>query len=134
MSRSRTTLTYDNLSEALIEEFPELQEKYEQELEWWGPEKPGQHVVYGDIFTPYLVGLLEADRDRARLERAFALLEDLIANSEVKVQEVAVVTVLEYLQGKPNLLSRAEPYVGPLASTAIRDLEGFWQQKRQQNH
>ncbi len=134
MSESNLTLTYDELSDALIREFPELREKYEQELEWWSPDTPGPHIVYGDIFTPYLVEGLESGRDTVRLERAFRLLEELIANSDVKVQEVAVVTVLEYLQGKPSLLNRAEPYMGPLASFAIRDLEEFWQQKRPPSH
>ena len=77
---------------------------------------------------------MEADRDTERLERAFELLEELIASSDVRVQEVAVVTVLEYLQGKPSLLRRAEPYMGPLASAAVRDLEEFWEKRRSQSH
>lgn len=134
MPGSSEKLTYDGLSRTLIEAFPELRERYEKELDWWGSEKPGQHIVYGDIFTPYLAELLEADRDTERLERAFRLLEELIANNDVRVQEVAVVTVLEYLQGKPCLLRQAEPYMGPLASAAVRDLEEFWEKRRSQSH
>jgi len=134
MPGSSEKYTYDGLARTLIEAFPELRERYEKELDWWGSEKPGQHVVYGDIFTPYLVELLEADRDIEGLERAFELLEELIANRDVRVQEVAVVTVLEYLQGKPSLLRRAEPYMGPLASAAVRDLEEFWNTRPSQSH
>jgi len=134
MPRSNEKLSYDELSKTLVEAFPEIQERYEKELDWWGSEKPGQHIVYGDIFTPYLVELLEADRDTERLQRAFELLEELIANNDVRVQEVAVVTVLEYLQGKPSLLSRAEPYMGPLASAAVRDLDEFWEKRRSQSN
>jgi hypothetical protein len=126
---SRTRLSYDDLSSKLIEEFPELRARYEDELKWWDSEKPGQHIVYGDIFTPFLVELLESGKDHERLERAFALIEALISSEDVRVQEVAVVTVLEYLQGKPNLLKLAEPYLGTLASRAVRDLARFWDGK-----
>jgi len=51
-------LTYDNLSEKLVEAVPEIKEQYAQELRWWGDETPGQHVIYGDLLNPYIVSLL----------------------------------------------------------------------------
>lgn len=133
MSGTSTTLSFESLSSKLIEDFPELRDRYDKELEWWRPEKPGQHIVYGDIFTPYLVELLESGSDIRRIRRAFDLIESLIADDDIRVQEVAVVTVLEYLQGRPELLSLAEPYMGPLARQAVRDLSEFWQRKEEQN-
>jgi hypothetical protein len=127
-------VSYEDISSKLIEKFPELREKYEKELEWWSPDKPGEHIVFGDFFTPYLVELLETGRDSGRLERAFGFLDCMISSDDAKVREVAVVTVLEYLQGKPDLLTLAEPYLGPLATTAVRDLDEFWQQRRQRVH
>jgi len=131
---SRRRLSYDDLSSKLIEEFPELRTQYEAELKWWGSEKPGQHIVYGDIFTPFLVELLESGQERHRIERAFALIETMLSSEDVRVQEVAVVTVLEYLQGKKNLLKLAEPFLGSLASSAVRDLGRFWEGKHRNSH
>jgi hypothetical protein len=127
---SGTRLDFDDLSMRLLQEFPELRPRYEEELNWWGSEKPGQHIVYGDIFTPFLVALLESGKDRHGIERAFALIEALLNSDDVRVQEVAVVTILEYLQGKQDLLKLAEPFLGPLASTAVCDLEQFWEGRR----
>ena len=134
MTGGSTRLRYDDLSSKLIEEFPELRARYEDEIKWWGSERPGQHIVYGDIFTPFLLELLQSGKDRHRLERAFALIEALLSSEDVKVQEVAVVTVLEYLQGKQNLLKVAEPFLGSLASSAVRDLEQFWDGRRPDSH
>lgn len=134
----RAALHFDNLSLAMVKEFPELRERYTKELEWWGDEKPGQHVIYGDIFTPYLVDLLESGRGPNQLKRAFSFLENMLSCEDVKVQEVAVVTVLEYFHGKPKLLDLAKPYFGPLAVSAIHDLDEFsrgqrdWIQKTDQ--
>jgi hypothetical protein len=134
MTGGSTRLRYEDLSSKLVEEFPELRRRYEDEIKWWGSEKPGQHVVYGDIFTPFLVELLESGKDRHRLARAFALIETLLSSEDVKVQEVAVVTVLEYLQSRRNLVKLAEPYLGSLATSAFRDLTHFWEGKCRDDH
>jgi hypothetical protein len=121
MTGGSTRLRYEDLSSKLVEEFPELRRRYEDEIKWWGSEKPGQHVVYGDIFTPFLVELLESGKDRHRLARAFALIETLLSSEDVKVQEVAVVTVLEYLQSRRNLVFSSVQGLSRLPKQSYRE-------------
>lgn len=122
----RRKFNYDQMNDVLIKEFPSLAWKYQQELDWWGDETPGPHIIYGDLFTPYLANQLKAGNNGAA-QKAFRHLEGLLNHEDVKVQEVAVVTVLEYLQNDAELLALATPYLGPLAAEAITDLKTFWE-------
>jgi len=124
--KARQTLRYEDLTVKLIGEFPELEQAYQRELEWWGSETPGQHIIYGDLFTPHIVGLLQCGDDPAAIARAFSLLEQMIASDDVRVQEVAVVTVLEGLEGNPTWFRLAKPHLGPLARRAVEELVDFW--------
>ena len=38
----------------LIEEFPELKTQYEEEINWQEGDETGSHVIYGDIFAPFI--------------------------------------------------------------------------------
>lgn len=119
-------LSYGELGTRLIEEIPELEDAYRKLLDWWGEDTPGPHIVYGDVLTPYIVRMLESGDDPAAIRKAFGLVEALIADEDVKVQEVAVVTVLEQLQDNQVWLRLMRPHLGPLAKQAVRDLAQFW--------
>ena len=121
---TKGALRYDDLGARLILEMPELEEPYRRELEWWGEEKPGPHVIYGDVLTPYIIQLLESGDDAEAIKRALGLLETLIADQDVEVQAVAVVTVLDRLVGNAEWTRLMKPYLGPLARRAVQDLIG----------
>ena len=129
--KARGKLRYEDLSLKLIDEFPELGQAYRRELEWWGSETPGQHIIYGDLFTPHVVGLLRSGDDPAAIARAFGLLEQMISSDDVRVQEVAVVTVLEALEGNATYFLLAKPHLGPLARRAVEELVEYWQEVRE---
>ena len=119
-------LRYGDLGTKLIEEIPELEGAYRELLKWWGEETPGPHIIYGDVLTPYIIRVLESGDEPAAITRAFELLETLIADEDVHVQEVAVVTVLERLQDNEEWVRLMRPHLGPLAKQAVRDLAQFW--------
>ncbi|MCY3623706.1 MAG: hypothetical protein OXH68_18610 [Gammaproteobacteria bacterium] len=119
-------LRYEDLGAKMVEEFPELEDAYRKELEWWSPDEPGPHVVYGNLLNPYIIRLLESEDSPETVQRAFDLVETLLAHEDVYVQQVAMVTVLEELQGKPEWLRLMKPHAGPLARQAVRELAQFW--------
>ena len=119
-------LRYGNLGTKLIEEIPELEGAYRELLDWWGEETPGPHIIYGDVLTPYIIRVLESGDEPTAITKAFELLETLIADEDVHVQEVAVVTVLERLQDNEEWVRLMRPHLGPLARQAVRDLAQFW--------
>lgn len=121
---------YEDLTNLLAATVPHLRESIEAVREWWAPDTPGQHVIYGDIFNPYLAELLEAGTNEKALTEAFALLEDLAKSNEVHVQEVAGYTVLEELLTNEALLARARNFMGPATLALLSDVEEFWRRLR----
>lgn len=93
-------IAYSELTQRLLEIVPELRPAYERELQSWAGSQPGQHVVFGDLLTPYLLSLLESGRDREVLERVFGFLEVLANHPEKIVQEVVALSVVERLTDK----------------------------------
>ncbi len=107
------TLTYWNLVDHLLAEVPELRPAYGEELKLWLPDKPGPHVVYGNLLTPYLIELLEQNTDTATLRRVFSFLEQLAASSDRHVKDVAGASVLEGVGDRQFWKDRALSYAGP---------------------
>jgi hypothetical protein len=114
------TLTYWNLVDHLLAEVPELRPGYEEELKLWLPDKPGPHVVYGNLLTPYLIELLEQNTDTATLWRVFSFLEQLAASPNTIVREVVGASVLERVGGRRLWRDRTLLYAGP----ATREILG----------
>jgi hypothetical protein len=120
-----TSITYENVSEKLIEHLPELREAYETEQKWWGGEKPGPHVVYGDVLNPYVDILLQSG-DAPALRRVFEFLETLSCSEDQRVQELVAVTVCEHLGSDQERLRQAVRFMGPATLKHSRDVERFW--------
>ena len=107
------------LNARLFEVFPELEEPYFKELKYSGEvEEPGPHTVYGELMNPHVRKLLESGDQPAALRKAFDLVEAMCGDEDERVQEVAVVTVLEGLAWKPEWREAMMPYLGPLTKEA----------------
>lgn len=117
-------ITYENLGEKLVQEIPELRPKYEEELRWWGAEKPGAHIIYGDVLDPHLMSLLDSDLNEERaLNRIFVFLEQLANHEDIHVQEVLAVTVCEDLSANKERLAKARKYMGPQTLQICQEVE-----------
>ncbi|MFW6377260.1 MAG: DUF7674 family protein [bacterium] len=103
-------MDYNNLSNCLLIEIPEIKEMYEEELKLWD-EYPGNHNIFGDVVNPYLIDLLNENNDKKLLKRIFSFLEKMANSKDVKVQEVLTVTVLERLGDDKKILSKSYEYM-----------------------
>ncbi len=117
-------LTYSTLNDKLLLAFPELTERVAQERQLWGADEPGPHIIYGDVFLPYLVSLLEKGVSDSELEPPFRLLEALSAEPDPRVQEVAAFSVLEGLLEKTHVLERALLLMGPHTRHIVGEIQG----------
>jgi hypothetical protein len=121
-----TEIKFDNLSEHLVTAIPELRSQYESELEWWGDEQPGAHIIFGDILNPYLISLLELGDQEDTIKRIFAFLEQLANHEDTQIQEVVTVTVCERLGDHRDLLAKARQYMGNTTIRFSHQIEEFW--------
>lgn len=122
-------LQYEQLDQELLKSIPELGPLYDKEMEWWKDEKPGAHIIFGDLLNPFLHWLLEEGVNQALIRRIFIFLEKMANSSDVRVQEVVAVTVLEALMDKKIILEKAKEYMGQSTMRVLTDLEKFWDKK-----
>lgn len=47
----------------LVEYFPNLTDKYKEEVEWQEGDDTGSHTVYGDVLTPYLIDCIKQNNE-----------------------------------------------------------------------
>lgn len=123
-------ISWENINEKLIENVPELKKKYEEEVKWWGSDKPGAHNIYGAVLCPYFEELLLSKtigQNEEILIRIFKFMEELANNQDVKIQEVVYATVLEYLMDNKPLILKAKEYMGDTTLKFLRELYNFWE-------
>lgn len=123
-------LKYEKLPRHLVDAVLEIAERYRILRRDWGDETPGPHVVFGDVLTPYLLGLLttrelSVEHD-ALLRRIFAFLEDLARDDDDRVQELVSTTVTERLGSDADALAIGHRYVGPVTRRLSDEIEPFW--------
>lgn len=84
----------------LIDDFPQLKEEVNESLRDFP--QIYLHLIFGDVFNPYLNDLLEEPlANFEKLLKAGKLLEYMLQCDE-KIQEVVVTTVLERLSDEPK--------------------------------
>ncbi len=104
-------ITYESVSDLLVSTLPELSAAYREMLAWWGDERPGPHVVYGDILNSYIAKKLDAGDDEA-LKRIFALVEKLSSSSDPKVADIVSATICHYLSAYESTFRRLQQFMG----------------------
>ncbi len=124
-----TEIKYETVVDHLITSIPELREKYEKELEWWGTERPGPHIIYGDLLTPHLIAAIERN-DGAEIRRVFDSLEILAAHPDPKVQEIAAFSVCERLTDNSDWMKTARSYMGPAMTAVCSQTEESMRRKK----
>ena len=85
------------LNKLLVEQYPNLQEKYIEETSWQEGEDTGSHIVYGDVFTPYLVECIKENRNR-EIICCFDFLETLLELKDSYVDDVVAFSVFESIE------------------------------------
>ena len=66
-------IDYANVAEALVA-VPDVRGRYEEERCLWGDEKPGPHIIFGDVLTPYLIDLLNSSARKGNCGRSLSSL------------------------------------------------------------
>lgn len=112
-------LNYNELIETLLERFPEIEDVYKQEKDWV---EDLPHLVFGTIFNPYFLRLLKSENTNKIVE-AFKFLEDMANSSDTKVQEILVVTILEYILPERLVIEKVYNIMGSKTSKIFREME-----------
>ena len=108
-------MQYESAIGELLNEFPQL-----RRLEFFAEEMGLPHVVFGDAFCPWLEGLLTADTltetQESDITRAFVFIERMLESPDERLENVVLVTILNYLVYYCGL-ERVAPRCGPLSAS-----------------
>ena len=104
----------------MMEIFPCLRAEIEEELT--DKSEVYLHLVFGNVFNPYLLSLLdEPVGNREELLKAGELVE-LMSNMELYVQEVVVTTILERMTDFTDKLAEFTEFAGSKTRHFIDEL------------
>ena len=78
----------------LVDEFPELEKAYQGEVKWQEGDKSVSHIVYGDVFAPFIERCIK-NSDNNKLTRISNFIEDLLIMDIEYVSNVICLSVLE---------------------------------------
>lgn len=112
-------LTYENIVENLFKRFPELKQRYMEDIEWIqdtfaDKSSKGQTVYFDKCFCDYIGrNIVLEPNNLCRLNQIFTFLEEMASSDDVDVQNLLQVTVLEYLGSWFQLQSKALQLMGP---------------------
>ena len=120
-------LTYNTLSDRLVESVPELEELYRRELEWWGDEVAGPYNIFGDVLLPFLFQLLKECGKEETLQRIFAFLETMASHPDRHIRDVVQIGVCEQISGQSEeLLREARKYMGENTRQLSHEIAVRW--------
>ena len=89
-------MTSAELNFKLTETFPDLMGNYRKETEWQDGDETGSHVIYADVFVPFVKEQMQAENEQV-LERIFAFVEAMLSSDDAYASEVIFLSVLESL-------------------------------------
>ena len=89
-------MTSKELNLKLIESFPEIKDVYFEETSWQDGDETGSHVVYADIFVPFIKAQI-SDRQEQTVASVFHYIEKLLELNDEYASEVIALSVLESL-------------------------------------
>jgi len=118
-------MTVDTFESDLLDAFPELGPKVSELNAWWDGERPGIHILVGDVLTKHLLTLLR-DRDVAGLQRVFALTEEMARSEDKELENALAVSLLERLGDSRADLEYAREFMGPDTLALSHATEKSW--------
>ena len=101
--------------------YPELKSEYEEEVCWQEGDDTGSHVVFGDVFTPYIERLLN-DRDEVKTEKAFSFIEKILDMNDRYCDEVIAFSVLEKLMDDLESIESVKKIMGEKTQKICKEL------------
>ena len=120
-------MTSYELNKILIDKFPNLEERYLEEVSFQDGNNTGSHIVFGDVFTPYLKKcILEANKDE--YVKMLNFIEELLNMKDSYVDEVVYFSIIENID---NLLERykfIESILGKKSKEALKEIRKYYQE------
>lgn len=120
-------MTSKELNLKLIESFPEIKDVYCEETSWQDGDETGSHVVYADVFVPFIKAQISYGQEQT-VASVFHYIEKLLELNDEYANEVIALSVLESLLFDEDVdnaffIEFAKPKTLELIQEIIQNLE-----------
>jgi hypothetical protein len=102
-------MQYSNIIDVLMEEFPELASRYEEDKDYL---EGLQYLVFEIIFTQHLIKLLKSESEKDQVIKMFNFIEKMSTCKDEKVKDIAGVSILESLIIERKSIKNLQSYLG----------------------
>lgn len=106
------------LNTLLLEKFPELQKKFDEETSWQEGIETGSFIIFEDVFMPFLESSVELN-NKEMVERIYSFIEKLSEIDDEYVKNILYVAILENISSYDN----PEPFFKPLKRKSMKIYE-----------
>lgn len=116
-------MQYEMVIVVLLQRFPKLLPIYERLVDRYKNinEIPGAHVVYGDLFFNYLIGVLRCEGVESKeLKNVVRFIEELAASEDQEVKNLVEVSILERLVDEKT--DAIIPFLGPHCAKLVQSI------------
>ena|ERR1035441_4195072 len=115
-----------NLIEQLRATFPEMEQRYQKELQSLAGEPPGIYNIVGFVFKPYLVEELAKGEMNDFLHRAADFMERVCTSGDIEAINVIWLKLFKLLLAQPQSLKLLWPFLGPATKANLEDAARRW--------
>lgn len=117
-------MTSKELNIILIENFPNLVEKYKEEIDWQEGDDTGSHTIYGNILTPYLIDNIKK-HNTSEVIKILNFLEEILKYDIKYSNEVIAFSVLEGVEYQYRDSALLNDNYGKLTKKTIAEIRKF---------
>ena len=112
------------LNRILIENFPNLVDKYNEEVEWQEGDDTGSHTVYGDVLAPYLIECIEQNNE-SEVIKILKFIERILELNIKYSDEVIAFSILERIEYEYRNSILLNNNYGELSKKVIEEIRKF---------
>ncbi|MBQ7075834.1 MAG: hypothetical protein IJM94_03425 [Clostridia bacterium] len=121
-------MTSKELNLKLIQSFPEIKEIYHEETSWQDGDETGSHVVYEDVFVPFIKKQISDGKEQV-IDNVFNYIEILLESNDEYASEVIALSVIESLAFDEDVdisfvTQYAKPHTLKLIKEILDDING----------
>jgi hypothetical protein len=116
-----------NLVDQLRVAFPEIEDRYQKELQAWKNELPGNYNTLGTVFKPYLKEELAKAEPTDFLQRLATFMERVCTSGNIEAINVIWLKIFKLLLAEPGKLKLLWPFLGPATKSNIEDAARRWE-------
>lgn len=112
------------LNQLLIIEFPELLDTYQEEIAWQEGNETGSHIIYGDVFYPYIERSI-SEKNVNAIKHIFEFIEKTLNSNDQYSKEVIAFSILERLCDNRKSLNWTKRYMGDKTIEIIQSIKKY---------